>query len=56
MTTQELAQKILDRIKEADKRFAESDPDSFWHAHYALTIDDIERLCKEQLLKESVKP
>ncbi len=55
MTAQELAQQILDRIKEADKRFAESDPDSFWHFHYTLVIDGIERLCEEQL-KEPVKP
>ena len=55
MTAQELAQQILDRIKEADKRVEESDPD-FWRVHYVLVVDVIEKLCKEQLLKEPVKP
>jgi ribonucleotide reductase alpha subunit len=54
MTAQELAQKILDRIKDADEQ-VENKPEPFWRVAYPLVIDDIERLCKEQLAKELEK-
>ncbi len=47
MTTQELAQKILARLKEADDE-AEGKEVTFRHMYYAQALDDIEKLCKEQ--------
>ncbi len=55
MTTQELARKIHTLIKDASDR-AEGRDESYRIGCYALALGDIERLCKEQLLKEAVKP
>ncbi len=47
----ELAQKILDRIKEADDE-AEGKSESFRHMYYAQALDDVEKMCKEQLKEQ----
>ncbi len=54
MTAQELARKTHALIKEAYDR-AEGRDESYRIGCYALALRDIERLCKEQLLKEPVK-
>ncbi len=54
MTTQELARKIHTLIKDAYNQ-AEGRDESYRVGCYALALRDIERLCKEQLLKETVK-
>lgn len=55
MTAQELAQKILARIKEADRR-VEEHPEPLWRVAYPLALDEIETLCKEQVKGASLMP